>query len=142
MVGQVQSSLRIGVQIVPGDGDLSAEAFGDADGGVLHLTHEAGEVIARAGDGGDAEGGGLPGGGVVHFGDGDVESVGEFLFQAADDLAAILEGVGVLDAEFEKHGGDGHRRFMVTRSQEEGPVSGEPMRQGSEKLLSNAKMEG
>ena len=30
--------------------------------------------------------------------------------RAADDLAAIFEGLGVLDAQFEEHGGDGHGR--------------------------------
>jgi hypothetical protein len=107
----VRSSL---VEEIPGDGDLCAEVFRDADGGGFELMHEAGEVVARAGDGGDAEGGGLPGDGFVHFRDGDVETVGELFFQAADDLAAVLEGVGMLDTKFEEHGGNGHRKFILT----------------------------
>jgi hypothetical protein len=74
--------------------------------------HESGEVVARVGDGGEAEGGGVPGEGFVEFGDGDVEAVLDFFFQAADDLAAVLEGVSVLDAELDREGGYGHCFFI------------------------------
>jgi hypothetical protein len=36
--------------------------------------------------------------------------VGELFFETANDLAAVLEGVGVLDAKLEEHGGYGHGR--------------------------------
>ena len=99
-----------GVEEIPGNGDLSTEALGNANGGTFDLLHQSGEIIAGAGDGGDAESGGLPGDGLVHFCDGDVECVPELFLEAAHNLAAVLEGVGVLDAKLKEHGGDGHGR--------------------------------
>jgi len=111
---RVASRLCVGgVQKIPGDGDFRAETFGGANRRALDLLHQAGEIIARAGDGGDAEGRRLPGRRFAHFGDRDVETVRQPLLQAADDLPAILEGVGVLDAKLKEHGGDGHRRFIL-----------------------------
>ena len=43
-----------------------------------------------------------------------LNAVRQLFLQAADDLAAILEGVGVLDAKLKEHGGDGHGTNMVT----------------------------
>ena len=84
-----------------GVGDFCALVVGQAGDGGFELLHEAGEVVAGVGDGGEAEGGGVPGEGFVEFGDGDVEAVLDFFLEAADDLAAVLEGVGVLDAELD-----------------------------------------
>jgi hypothetical protein len=109
-----RSSKQLLVEEVPGDGDLCSEVFRNTDGGAFELMHKAGEVVARGGDGGDAEGGGLPGDGLVHFGDGDVEDVGQLFLQAANDLAAVLKGAGMLDTKLEEHGGDGHREFILT----------------------------
>jgi hypothetical protein len=110
-MGAAGAELRLrGIEEVPGNGDLSAKTSGNAEAGAFDLLHQSGEIIAGAGDGGDAERGGLPGHGFVHFCDGDVECVPELFLETTDDLAAVLEGVGVLDAKLEEHGGDGHGR--------------------------------
>jgi len=102
------------VEEVPGNGDLCAEAFCNADGGAFELEHESGEVVPRRGDGGDAEGSGLPRDGLIHFCNGDIETVGKLFLQAADDLAAVLEGVSMFDTKLEEHGGNGHGKFILT----------------------------
>jgi hypothetical protein len=102
------------IEEVPGDGDLGAKAFCNANGGGFQLLHQTGEVVAGAGDSGDAKGGGLPGGRIIHLGDGDIEAVSQFFFEAANDLAAVFERVSVFDAQLERHGGDGHRGFILS----------------------------
>jgi hypothetical protein len=98
-----------GFDVIPeGVGEVGAVFVGDAAGGALDLFDEAVEVVAGAGDGDDAEGGGLPGDGFVELGDADVEGLAELVLKGADDLAAVFEGVGVLDAEFEGELGDRH----------------------------------
>jgi hypothetical protein len=89
-------------------GEFGAEFIGHAAGGSFDFFDELVEVAPRAGDGDDAEGCGLPGHGFVHFGNGDVEVLAQLVFHGTDYLAAVLEGMGVLDAEFEGELGYGH----------------------------------
>lgn len=86
---------RIGVDY------FCAEIDNDAVSGAIDLLEESGEVGRGAGDGGHPEGSAVPDGGFVEFGDGDVEGVAELVFEGADDLAAVLEGLGVIDLQFE-----------------------------------------
>jgi hypothetical protein len=60
------------------------------------------------GDGDYAECRRLPGNCSIQFGDGDVEALAELVFHGADDLTAILERLGVLDAKLEGELGDWH----------------------------------
>jgi hypothetical protein len=89
-------------------GEFSAEFVGHATGGALDFFDELMQVAARTGDGDDAEGCGSPGYGFIHFGDRDVEGLPELVLYRADHLAAVLERLGVLDAEFESELGYGH----------------------------------
>ena len=89
-------------------GEFGAEFIGHAASGALYFLDELVKVAARAGDGDNAERGGSPGYGFVHFGDGDVETLAELVFHGADYLAAVLERLGVLDTEFESEVGYGH----------------------------------
>ena len=81
--------------------DFAAEACAKALGGGLHFTQLAGEVAGGARDGHDADGGAVPDQGFIQFGDGDVEAVAKLFLERAHDLAAVLEGLCVLDAKFE-----------------------------------------
>ena len=57
----------------------------------------------------------MPEHGLVHLGDGDVEALAELVFEGAHDLTPVLEGLGVLDADFEGQLGDGHDVTAVAR---------------------------
>ena len=98
----------VGEDFGPGVGDFGAEAGGVALGGFVDLLDLAGEVGRGRGDGDDAEGGAVPDDAVVQLGDGEVEAVAEFVLEGADDLAAVLEGLGIGDFDFEGKAGDGH----------------------------------
>jgi hypothetical protein len=112
--GECVSGGGLGFEVFPeAVGELGAVFVGHAAGGALDLFNEAVEVVARAGDGDDAESGGLPRDGFVELGDGDVEALAQLIFQRADDLAAVLEGLRVLDAEFEGELGYGHEMGCV-----------------------------
>ena len=93
----------------PGVEDFGSECVGETVEGVVDLAHLAGEVVGGGGDGDDAEGGAVPEAGVVEFSDAYVEAVAKLVFEGADDLAAVLEGLGVGDGEFEGEFGDRHR---------------------------------
>lgn len=88
--------------------EFCAKFIGHAAGGAFHFLNELVKIAAGTGDRDDAEGGGTPGYGLVHFGDGDVESLAELVFHRADYVTAFLERVGVLDAELESEMGYGH----------------------------------
>jgi hypothetical protein len=96
-------------EIPPGVGDLRAEFAGHALCGLLDLFDEAAEVVAGVGDGYNADGGALPGDGFIELGYGDVEALAKLVFEGADYLAAVFEGLGVIDAEFEGELGYGHK---------------------------------
>jgi len=58
------------------------------------------------GDGNHTDRGLIPEVGGVELGDGDVEGGAQLVFEAADNLALVLERLRVLDAEFEGEGAD------------------------------------
>jgi len=102
-------------------GEFGAEFIGHAASGALYFFDELVKVAARAGDGDNAERGGSPGYGFVHFRDGDVEALPELILHGTDDLTAIFEGLSVLDAEFESEVGYGHASRPRAVAREEIP---------------------
>ena len=60
------------------------------------------DVLLGVGEGDDADGGGMPNVVKIEFGDGDVEFAAEACFEAAEDLALVLEGVGVGELKVEE----------------------------------------
>jgi len=74
----------------------------------LHILHQAVEVIARVGNTDHADCGAIPYVAGVEFGDGDVETGAQAVFQAAHDLSLVFQGMGGFDLEFERKEGDGH----------------------------------
>jgi hypothetical protein len=91
-----------------GVGEFGAKLVRHASRSALDFFDELVEIAARAGDGNNAKGGGLPGYCLVHFGDGNVEALAKLVLHGADYLAAILEGLSVFDAEFKGEVGYGH----------------------------------
>lgn len=87
---------------------LGAMLVEDAARGALDFLDQAVEVIAGAGDGHHANGGRLPGDGFIHFGNRDIEALAQLVLEGADHLTPVLEGLGVLDADFERELSDGH----------------------------------
>jgi hypothetical protein len=79
------------------DQDRAEDAFGFAQDVLQGFFH----VLLGIGESDDADGRGLPNVVEVEFGDGDVEFAAETIFEAADDLALVLEGVRVRETEFE-----------------------------------------
>src|ERR1043166_7349978 len=88
--------------------DVGAGVVGALDGFAFDVFHQAVEVVARGGDGGDADGGALPGVVGIEFGDRDVEARAQPVFQRAQHLAAVLERARRLDAKLDSEKGDGH----------------------------------
>jgi hypothetical protein len=88
--------------------DLCAEGGGKAVDGAVDLLDLACEIAGGGGDGGDAEGGPVPDCTFVELGDGEIEGVAEFVLEGANDVAAVLEGLGVWDFELDGEFGDGH----------------------------------
>jgi hypothetical protein len=79
-------------------GEIAAELlFAIFENVAEGLFDEAGLI----GEGDDADYGGLPIIVMFEFGHGDVEFVSEAVFEAAQDLALVFEGVGVWDADIE-----------------------------------------
>jgi len=66
------------------------------------------DVLLGVGEGDDADGGGLPDVVKIEFSDGDIEFATEAGFEAAEDLALVLEGVRVRETEFENEQAYGH----------------------------------
>src|SRR5271168_1499703 len=115
--GRLSATRFLAVQEFPPDIDcLRAQIVSDAIGRIFHLAHESREVITGTGNSGDANGSRLPGDGLVHFGDRDIEAMAELFLEAADDLAAILERLRVLNAQLDGHAGDGHVGSIVNVS--------------------------
>ncbi len=67
-------------------------------------------VLLGVGECDDADGGGLPDIVEIEFGDGDIEFAAEAVFEAAEDLALVLEGASVGDVEFESEEAYGHSK--------------------------------
>src|SRR6267154_1139530 len=68
------------------------------------------DVLLGVGEGDDADGGRLPDIVKIEFSDGDVELAAETGFEAAENLALVLEGVGVGELQVEKEEAYGHFR--------------------------------
>src|ERR1017187_10410878 len=86
--------------------DLRAMIIGDAGSGALDVFHQAVEVVAGLGDGDGADGGLVPELRRIELGDRDIERGAQAVFDAAHNLALVLERVRRFDAEFEGQGGD------------------------------------
>src|ERR1017187_10086546 len=71
-----------------------------ASGCALNFFDYAVELIAGAGDGNDADGGGLPGDGFVLLRNRNVEALSQLVLEGAHDLPPVLERPGMLDADF------------------------------------------
>jgi len=82
--------------------------IGDARGRTLHVLYQAVEVIARIGDADHADGGAIPQFSGVEFGDRNVETGAQAVFQAAHDLAPVLDRLCSFNVEFEGKEGDGN----------------------------------
>ena len=92
----------------PGVDYVATQPNGEAAGGGLDLAELAGQVAGRLGDSGNTEGGAVPEYSVVELSDGDIEAVAQFFLEGANDLAAVLEGLRVLDGQLEGEGGERH----------------------------------
>ena len=88
--------------------DFSAVVVGDARGDALHFLHQSIEVVARVRDADDSDRGAVPKFGGVEFRDRNVEARAQPIFQAANHLTAIFDGLCCFDVEFECEKGDGH----------------------------------
>ena len=91
---------------------VASQTYCEAACGGFNLAKLTGQVAGGAGDSRDAKCSAIPDDGVVEFGNGDVEAVAQPFLEGAHDLAAVLEGMCVLDGEFEgergeRHGGEG-----------------------------------
>src|SRR5260221_550804 len=77
------------------------------------------DVLLGVGEGDDADGGGLPDVVKIEFSDGDVELAAQAGFEAAEDLALVLEGVGVGELQVEEEEAYGHfsRKYKSVRVQ-------------------------
>jgi hypothetical protein len=92
----------------PGVDYVATQPNCQAAGGGLDLAELAGQVAGRVGDSDDTQRGAVPKYSVIKLGDGDVEAVAELFLKRANDLAPILEGLRVLDGEFESEHGERH----------------------------------
>jgi len=77
------------------------------------------DVLFGVGEGNDADGGGLPNVVKIEFGDGDIELAAQAGFEAAENLALVLEGVGVGELQVEEEEAYGHfsRKYKSVRVQ-------------------------
>ena len=92
----------------PGVDYVATQPNGEAAGGRFDFAELAGQVAGRLGDSGNTEGGAVPEYSVVELSDRDIEAVAQFFFEGAHDLAAVFEGLRVLDGELEGEGGERH----------------------------------
>ena len=86
------------------DEDGTQLAFGFTQDVLKRFFH----MLFGVGESDDPDGGGLPDILEIEFGDGDVELAAEAVFEAADDLALVLERMRVGEAEFESEQANGH----------------------------------
>jgi hypothetical protein len=98
----------VNIRLEPRINYVASQTNGEATGCSFDLTELAGEVAGRVRDGRDPKGGPVPNDGVIEFGDGDIEAVAQLFFERAHDLTAVLEGLRVLDGEFEGERGERH----------------------------------
>src|ERR1700674_4902788 len=89
--------------------DFGASVVGDACGSALDVLHQPVEVVTRVGDADHADGGLIPNGTGLEFGDRDVERRTETILEAACDLALVFERLRRFDTKFErKESNHGH----------------------------------
>src|SRR5262249_12323676 len=80
----------------------------------FHVAHEAFEIITGIGDAHYAQRGTLPEIGALDLSHRDIERIAKAVFDAAQDLALVLERVRGLDAKFKSEIGDGHAGEKLT----------------------------
>src|SRR5258708_27631258 len=111
-VVQVRGGRRAKVQEYKSISDADAlqkfDGMVDQDGAELALSFAEDtlqgffDVLFGVGEGDDADGGGLPDVVKIQFSDGDIELTAETGFEAAEDLALVLEGMGVGELQVEE----------------------------------------
>ena len=79
----------------------------------LHVLHQPIQIIAGIGDADHADGGAVPESAGIQFSCGYIEMRAQSVFQAANYLPFVFEGLGVLDAEFE--GEEGNHSALGSR---------------------------
>jgi len=87
-------------------GNLGTVIIGDAGRCHFYLLHLTVEIVARVRDADYADRGAIPEFGAVKLGNGDVEAGAQAIFQAADDLAPVFDGLRGFDVEFEREESD------------------------------------
>jgi hypothetical protein len=109
--GEIVGAFALGLEEIYRmvDQDGAEDAFGFAQDVLQGLFH----MLFGIGESDDADGGGLPDVMEVEFRDGDVEFAAETVFEAAKDLAFVLERVRVRETEFENKQAYGHTRREV-----------------------------
>jgi hypothetical protein len=86
--------------------DVRAMVVGDACGLPLHILHQSIEISARVGDADHPKGGTIPQAAGIEFGDRNVETGAQTVFQAAQHLAFVLERLRRFDVKLEGEKGD------------------------------------
>ena len=87
---------------------VAPQTNGEPASGGFDLAELTGQVAGGMGDSGNAKCSAVPDDGVVEFRNRDVKAVAQLVFEGAYDLATVLEGLCMLDGEFEGEGGERH----------------------------------
>jgi hypothetical protein len=82
-------------------GNVRAMIVGDARRGTLHILHQPIKIIAGTGDADHADGCAVPQFCRIEFGDRNVKTGAQPVFQAAHNLAPIFDRLCRFDVEFE-----------------------------------------
>jgi len=93
--------------------DIRTVVVGNTHGGSLHLLHEPRKIVARAGDADDANCSALPQIALLKLRHRYVEAATQLIFQTAQDLALVFQGMRAFDAQFEGKNGDGHVEMLA-----------------------------
>jgi hypothetical protein len=119
-VGRDDKALEIGLQeFQVRINDFGAVIIGNPGGLPFHILHQAVEVVAGTGDADDAEAGLIPERCGLEFGNRDVEAGSEAVFEAADYLPPVFQGLRRFDAEFEGEEGDQGFRGLLSKGRTE-----------------------
>jgi hypothetical protein len=106
-VGRDNKALEIGLQeFQVRINDFGAVIIGNPGGLPFDVLHQTVKVVAGTGDADDAYAGLIPERRWLEFGDGDVKAGSEAVFEAADYLPPVFQGLRRFDAEFEGEKGD------------------------------------
>jgi len=115
-LGRDDKALGIGLQeFQVRINDFGTVVVGNACRLPLHVLHQAVEVIAGTGDTDDANAGLIPERRWLEFGDRDVKAGSEAVFEAADYLPPVFQGLRRFDAQFEGEEGDQGFRGAFSR---------------------------